>query len=87
MTAPGKQLSDANTGGTGLGQSTADTISFYGVTPIAQRSGSTQSALTVTATTASGVFGFTTTTLFSAAMAQLEEIRATLVALGLMHGS
>lgn len=36
MTAPAKQLSDANSGGTGLGQSTSDTISFYGVTPIAQ---------------------------------------------------
>lgn len=37
MTAPRKQLSDANPGGTGLGQSATDTISFYGSTPVAQQ--------------------------------------------------
>lgn len=35
--AVGKQLSDANTQGTGLGQSATDTISFYGATPVAQQ--------------------------------------------------
>lgn len=34
--AIGKQLSDANGSGTGLGQSATDTISFYGATPVAQ---------------------------------------------------
>ncbi len=38
MAAPVKQLSDGNPGGTGLGQSTTDLISFYGVTPSAQAS-------------------------------------------------
>ncbi len=36
MAAPSKQLSDANPGGSGLGQSATDLISFYGVTPIVQ---------------------------------------------------
>lgn len=36
MAAPTKQLSDANPGGSGLGQSATDKISFYGVTPIVQ---------------------------------------------------
>lgn len=34
--AIGKQLSDKNGSGTGLGQSASDLISFYGATPIAQ---------------------------------------------------
>ena len=36
MAAPAKQLSDGNPGGTGLGQSATDLISFYGATPVAQ---------------------------------------------------
>ena len=36
MTLPGKQLSDNNTLGTGLGQSATDLISFYGATPVAK---------------------------------------------------
>ena len=35
--AAGKQLSDNNGSGTGLGQSATDTIAFYGATPVAQR--------------------------------------------------
>ncbi len=31
-----KQLSDGNPDGSSLGQSTADKISFYGATPVAQ---------------------------------------------------
>lgn len=34
--AIGKQLSDNNGSGTGLGQSATDLISFYGATPVAQ---------------------------------------------------
>jgi hypothetical protein len=36
MAAPAKQVSDGNPGGSGLGQSATDLISFYGVTPIVQ---------------------------------------------------
>lgn len=35
--AIGKQLSDGNSDGTSLGQSSTDKVSLYGVTPIAQR--------------------------------------------------
>jgi hypothetical protein len=34
--AVGQQLSDFNSQGTSLGQSTTDKISFYGVTPVVQ---------------------------------------------------
>ena len=36
MAAPVKQLSDGNPGGSGLGQSPTDLISFYGITPVVQ---------------------------------------------------
>ena len=48
--AIGKQLSDLNPDGTGLGQSTSDKISFYGVTPVDQGAAVTTLATTPTAT-------------------------------------
>ena len=48
--AIGKQLSDLNPDGTGLGQSTSDKISFYGVPPVDQGAAVTTLAATPTAT-------------------------------------
>lgn len=65
----------------------ADTlVSFYGVDPIVQPSNAAQAALTLTTATSSG-FGFSTATAFNAFTAQLENIRASLVLLGLLKGS
>lgn len=72
--------------GAQMGQSATEKIAFYGSTPIVQRSGSSQGALTLTTALSSG-YGFTTATAFNAFTAQLEEIRATLAALGLFKGS
>lgn len=70
----------------GGGASATSTVGFYGVTPVAQPSSSAQVALTaITATTAG--FGFATSAAFSAFTAQLENIRASLVLLGLLKGS
>lgn len=49
--AIGKQLSDGNTDGTTLGQSTSDKISFYGVTAVAQQTTTNAAALTAGETT------------------------------------
>lgn len=69
-----------------VGTSATSLIAFYGVTPIAQPTSSAQIALTaITATTAG--FGFATSAAFSAFTAQLENIRASLVLLGLLKGS
>ena len=54
------QLSPFTPDGTCMGQSPADLISFYGYTPIAQRSGAAQAAVTTTAAV------FSTTPLSSA---------------------
>jgi hypothetical protein len=59
----------------------------FKVTPYTDgESGSGGIALTLTTAT-SGGFGFSTSAAFNAAVAQLEELRASLVALGLHTGA
>jgi hypothetical protein len=66
---------------------TSGKIGFYGLaTPIVQRTGSSMTALTLT-TAVSGGFGHGTSAAFAAHIAQIEEIRATLVALGIHAGA
>ncbi len=82
---PVKQLSDGNPDGCVLGQSTSDLIAFYNVAPVPQRSGAVQASVPTTAPTNATPYGF------SQAQAQaiitlLNEIRATLVAVGVMKG-
>lgn len=69
-----------------VGKTSTDKVGFFGTTPIVQRSGSTQSALTLVTATTSG-FGFSTSAAFTAFTDQLEELRAALVAHGLIAGS
>ena len=72
--------------GATMGNSTSEKISFHGVTPVVQRSGSAQTALTLTTAT-SGGFGFSTSTAFNSAVGLLVEIRAALVEKGIIAGS
>lgn len=81
------QLTDRNPDGTNVGQDVSDKIAFYGSTPIVQRSGSAQAAISTTAATTTTPWGFTTSTQANAIVTLLTEVRATLVALGLMKGS
>lgn len=76
-------------GGSVFGKSATTKIAFYGVTPIVQRSGSSQAALTtaLASVTAAGGYAFALSTGFSTFLALVEEMRATMVALGLMKGS
>lgn len=68
------QLSNGNSEGTRLGQSASDKLSFYSVTtPIVQPSSTNQSAITAGATT-------------TACNTLVIELRAALVALGLIKG-
>lgn len=70
----------------GLATSTGSTVGFYGVTRTTQPANAAQAALTLTTATATG-YGFSTSTAFSSFTAQLENIRASLVLLGLLKGS
>ena len=73
--AIGRQLSDANSSGTGLGQSATDTISFYGATPVAQRTSITQNAASVVSVSSN-------ITVAASLTAWIVEVTATLQALG-----
>ncbi len=83
-----KQLSCGPKGdGSIMGQSGTDPISFYGVTPVAQRAAGSGSAVATTAPTTSTPYGYTTSAQAAAIVTLVNEIRATLVGLGLMVGS
>jgi len=82
-----RNLSDGNDEGQSLGLSTSDLISFYGVTPIAQRSGSAQVALSAFTFTQTSPFGFSSSAMALTVLAQLQEIRTTLVNLGFWAGA
>lgn len=84
-----KYLTDKSSDGWSIGQTITDKISFYGVTPVIQRSGVSQVAIPSTGTLqfgTSGVFGFSSS---NAAVIPvlINEIRATLVENGLMAGA
>lgn len=70
----------------GLSFTSGSTLGFYGVSQIAQPANAAQAALTLVTALTAGV-GFATITGFSAFIAQLENIRASLVLLGLLKGS
>jgi hypothetical protein len=74
-----KQLSDGGPAGTVLGQSTADLIALYGVTPVSQRGNAVQALSLMSA----GSYVSVTSNL----AAILAEISTTLTALGVWKGS
>jgi hypothetical protein len=77
--AIGQHISNLNPDGSSFGQSTADKVSLYGVTPIVQRSGAAQAtSLVGTASSAD----FTTD-----CKAALIEVMNALVAIGVWKGS
>ncbi len=77
--AIGKQLSDLNPSGTSLGQTAADTISFYGATPVAQRAAAIQANSVVSVSS--------NITIAASLTAWIVEVTATLNALGIWKGA
>ena len=69
-----------------VGSSSTEKVGFFGTTPIVQPADAAQGALALTTATSNG-FGFATSAAFDAFTAQLENIRAELVLLGLLKGS
>jgi UDP-N-acetyl-D-mannosaminuronic acid transferase (WecB/TagA/CpsF family) len=64
----------------------ADTVGFYGTTPVVQRATAashTTIATTVAVSTTSAIWGFSTSTQANNAIAAIAEIQATLVAIGI----
>ena len=81
------QLSDGRPDGVQLGKSASDKVALYGATPVAQRAGATQVAVTTTAATTTTPYGFSTSTQANAIVALVNELRASLVALGAIKGA
>lgn len=79
-------LSDGRPDGTMVGNAAADKVGFYGITPATQPTNSAQAALSLTTATTGG-FGFVSSAAFNSFTAQLENIRASLVTLGIIKGS
>ncbi len=75
--------------GATMGETTADKVSFYGVTPITQRTSASQAAVATTAavSTTSNIWGFSTSTQANAIVTLVNELRAALVAIGMIKGS
>ena len=91
-----KELSDYNTGGTRLGQSATDYVSFWGVATVVQSASANQATIASTASTggyslSSGVYqsvcGFTTTAQADALIGRVNEIVQLLTRVGLWKGS
>lgn len=87
ITSNKKVIGDGNPDGCSLGGATTDKISFYGVTPIVQRSGAAQTAVATTVAVTSNAWGFAGSTQANAIVTLVNELRAALVAAGLIKGS
>lgn len=82
-----KYYGDLNPDGVSLGQTAADLVSLHGATPVAQRAGAAQAAVATTGSTVTTPYGYTTAAQADAIVTLLNEIRATLVAKGIMKGA
>ncbi len=82
-------IGDDNPDGVTLGADTSARVSLYGVTPVAQRAGASQAAVvtTLAVSTTSNIWGFSTSTQANAVVTLVNEMRAALVALGLIKGA
>lgn len=75
------------TTGTQIGTATSQKLGFLGATPIIQRAGAAQAAVVTTATTQSSPYGFATQAQGDAIVTLVNELRAALVAFGLIKGA
>lgn len=84
--ADGSDFTLGTTTGSKIGTGTTQKLSFYNATPIAQRAGSAQAAVATTAATNSSPYGYAQAQA-DAIVALVNELRAALVALGLVKGA
>jgi len=70
-----------------VGASAAALVGFWGATPIVQRSGADQAAVATTGATTTTPYGYTTAAHADGIVTLLNEMRAALVAAGIMKGS
>lgn len=80
-------IGDNGPDGISVGASITELVSMYGVAPVAQRAGSAQAAVTTTAATSTTPYGFSTSAQADAIVTLVNEIRASLVAFGIIKGA
>jgi UDP-N-acetyl-D-mannosaminuronic acid transferase (WecB/TagA/CpsF family) len=85
-TTSNKIVTPSSADGYSVGQSATDKVGFYGATPVAQRAGAAQAAVTTTAATSTTPFGYSEAQA-NAIVALVNEMRAALVALGIIKGA
>lgn len=73
--------------GSMIGTAAAQKLGFHGATPVVQRAGAAQAAVVTTAATQTSPYGFATQAQADAIVALVNEIRAALVAKGLIKGA
>ena len=85
----GKNIVLGTTTGTKIGTGATQKLGFYNATPIVQRDSSAVAAVATTGSAASTgtVYGFTTAAQADGIVALVNELRAAIVALGLIKGS
>jgi hypothetical protein len=82
----GVNLALGTTTGTKIGTAAAQKLGFYNATPVAQRAGAAQAAVAATAATNSTPYGYSQAQA-DGIVTLLNEIRAALVAVGIIKGS
>lgn len=70
-----------------VGTATTSLVGFHGTAPTAQRSGAAQAAVITTSATSSTPYGFATAAQADAIVTLVNELRAALVAKGIIKGS
>lgn len=85
--AVGEYIGTGLSDGLSVGLDATHKVSFYGVTPVAQRAGSAQAAVTTTAAQTTTPYGYSTSTQADAIVTLVNEMRAALVAVGIIKGS
>ena len=73
--------------GTQIGSATAQKLAFHGSTPVIQRVGAAQNSVATTGATNSTPYGYSTAAQADAIVTLVNELRAALVAKGLIKGS
>lgn len=85
--ADGKNIILNTTTGSKIGTAITQKLAFFNSTPIVQRAGAAQAAVVTTAATQTTPFGYATGAQADAIVTLVNELRAALVAFGLIKGA
>lgn len=85
--ADGKNIIVGSTTGTMVATATTQKLAFHGATPVTQRAGAARAAIVATGSTNITPYGFATAAQADAIVTLANELRAALVAKGIIKGA